>query len=181
MEIDLSKATVSDVIAALSLSVAILSLLINIIPLIRDRAKVDFSLYLAEVFPKTVGDNYYYAFRVANSGRRPVTITHIGGVTENESFINYWVWRLTGRFPPTMFMINDPGLVTLLKDSSGKDKTLFEGDYSFGTVEIDPAKFKQNGPMKAHEFHVIDSIGRYHRLPRKAHRLLKKKLAELNI
>lgn len=64
--------TASDVIANLSLLVAILSLILNIVPLWRDRARIDFSLYLAElgafVQNKFVKETDNYAFRIVNSG-----------------------------------------------------------------------------------------------------------------
>ena len=85
MPYNISTITVSDIIATLSLLVAVLSLLMNIIPLWRDRARIDFSLYVAEVgafiHNKFVKESNSYAFRIVNSGRRPITITHVGGVS----------------------------------------------------------------------------------------------------
>jgi hypothetical protein len=78
-----------------------------------------------------------------------------------------------------MFYINDPGLTTLLKDSGGNDRTLNEGEYSFGSVKIDLAISHKSGGMTARQFHVIDSLGRYHRLPWAAHRKLNKAVKEL--
>lgn len=173
----------SDLIALLSLVVAALSLIINIIPLWRDKARIDFSLYLADLGSfqqnKFVKEGDYYAFRIVNSGRRSITITHVGGVTSEVNFFHYWTWRLTGLFAPRMFFINDPGLTTLLKDSTGNDRTLNEGEYSFGSVKIDLAISKKSGGMTARQFHVVDSLGRYHRLPWPAHRKLKKSVKEL--
>jgi hypothetical protein len=181
--LDISKITTSDVIAALSLVVAILSLVINLVPLIRDRARIDFSLYLAEagsfVGNKFVKTEDSYAFRVVNSGRRPVTITHVGGVTDEVSFFHYWLWRLTGLVPPRMFYVSDPGLTTLLKSPNGGDRTLGEGDFSFGSVKIDLNIARKSGGMKARQYHVIDSLGRYHRLPWLAHRKLNKAIKSL--
>lgn len=180
---DFSKLTSSDLIALLSLMVAALSLIINIIPLWRDRARIDFSLYLADMGAfhqgQFVKEGDYYAFRIVNSGRRPITITHVGGVTSEVNLFHYWSWRLTGLFAPRMFFINDPGLTTLLKDTSGNDRTLNEDEYSFGSVKIDLSISKKSGGMKAHQFHVIDSVGRYHRLPWSAHRKLSKAIKEL--
>lgn len=183
MILELDKITTSDVIAALSLIVAILSLVINLVPLIRDRARIDFSLYLAEAGSfqgnSFVKDGDYYAFRIVNSGRRPITITHVGGVTDEVGCLHYWAWRLTGFFSPRMFFVNDPGLKELLKRPDGSDKTLAEGEYSFGSVKIDLNVARQSGGMKARQFHVIDSLGRYHRLPSSAHRKLEKAIKEL--
>ena len=176
MYLELENITTSDLIAALSLIVAILSLVINLVPLLRDRARIDFSLYLAEagnfVGNKFVKTEDSYAFRIVNSGRRPVTITHVGGVTDEVSFVNYWFWRVTGLFPPRMFFINDPGLAVLLKSPDGSDRTLAEGEYCFGSVKIDLSIARKSGGLKARQFHVIDSVGRYHRLSWSAHRKL---------
>jgi hypothetical protein len=180
---DLGNLTVSDLIALLSLLVAALSLIINIVPLWRDKARIDFSLYLADLgsfhHNKFVKEGDYYAFRVVNSGRRPITITHVGGVTSEVNFFHYWAWRLTGLSAPRMFLINDPGLTALLKDTSGNDRTLNEGEYSFGSVKIDLAISKKSGGMTARQFHVVDSVGRYHRLSRSAHRKLNKAVKDL--
>lgn len=179
----LSKFTSSDIIAFLSLVVAALSLVINIIPLWRDRARIDFSLYLADIGTfrqdKFIKEGDYYAFRIANSGRRPITITHVGGVGSEVNFFHYWFWRLTALLAPRMFYINEPGLATLLKDANGNDRTLNEGEYSFGSVKIDLALAKKSGGMKARQFHIIDSVGRYHRLPWPAHRKLNKAVRDL--
>jgi hypothetical protein len=175
--------SVSDVIATLSLIVAALSLLINIIPLWRDRARIDFSLYVAAsgnfVGGRFVKSADHYAFRVVNSGRRPITITHAGGVASGINFFHYWFWRLTGRLAPTMFMLDDPGLTSLLKDKHGSDRTLNEGEYSSGLVDIDIAIVRETGGLIARQFHVIDSVGRYHRLSRRAHAALKRSIGEL--
>ena len=183
MIFDLGRITASDVIAALSLVVAILSLSINLIPVLRDRARIDFSLYLAEAgsfqdnrFVKT-GD--FYAFRVVNSGRRPVTVTHVGGVSYKVGFFNYWFWRFTGLGSPRMFFINDPGLMELLKRPDGSDKTLAEGESSFGSVKIDRDAVRRLGGLRARQFHVLDSLGRYHRLPWLAKRKLDKSIKTL--
>ncbi len=174
----------ADFIATLSLIVAILSLLINLIPLWRDRARIDFSLYLAELgsFKNNVfvKESDQYAFRIVNSGRRPITVTHVGGVTKDDCIVQFWLWRLTGLFSPRMFIINDPGLKNLLKDKDGNDRTLNEGEYSSGSVQIDPTLFRNNGGMRARQFHVIDSVGRYHRLSCSAHCKLNKALDKLS-
>ncbi|MGZ3795807.1 MAG: hypothetical protein ACXVB1_05565 [Pseudobdellovibrionaceae bacterium] len=182
-KMNLGKLSVSDLIAILSLLVAALSLVINIVPLWRDRARIDFSLYLADLGAfhqgKFIKQDDYYAFRVVNSGRRPITITHVGGVTSEVNFFHYWIWRLTGLSVPRMFLINDPGLTTLLKDTNGNDRTLNEGEYSFGSVKIDLTISKKSGGMTARQFHVVDSVGRYNRLSRSAHLKLNKAVKDL--
>lgn len=45
-----------------------------------------------------------------------------------------------------------------------------QGEYVFGTLEIDLALVKKIGGLKALKFQVIDSLGRFQRLPRSSHR-----------
>lgn len=180
---DFQELKVSEMVTLFALIVTALSLTIGLIPLLRDRARINFNLYVAEFglsqknrFIKA-GD--YYAFRIVNSGRRPVTITHVGGVTSEAPFFSYWFWRLTGLFPPQMFVIDDPGLNSLLKDANGNDRTLKEGEYSIGSIKINLSLCQKHGGIKARQFHVIDSLGKYHRLPYFAHRKLNKTVGEL--
>jgi hypothetical protein len=82
-----------------------------------------------------------------------------------------------GIYPLKTFSISDPGLSSLC------NKTLCEGEYSVGTVSLNLSIIKGNNGsgirlyQNARQLHVIDSIGKYHRLSLKAHKKLKKSLA----
>lgn len=174
---------ISDYIALGSLIVAALSLLVSLIPIIRDKAKLDFSLYIGKIvaFPagKAVPQGDYYFFKIVNVGRRPVTIVNIGGITDVPWY--QWYPYLITRFffIPSNFIISSPEIISCLKDENGNDRTLQEGESTQAHLQILKSSLQKGESLKARKFWVMDSIGRKYFLPNRAHKKLKKDLEDL--
>lgn len=173
----------TDIINIGLLLIAILSLLVSLIPILRDKPKLDFSLYVAEIvsFPggRTVKEGSYYLFKIVNAGIRPVTISSIGGISKTI----WWKWlifTLTRKVcVPRHFVIFSPELQKITKDENGNSRTLFEGSVAEGHLPISNQDLLREGGLKATRFYVSDSVGRKYYLPRRAHRKLKKDIQEL--
>jgi hypothetical protein len=174
---------ISDYIALGSLLVAVLSLVIGLIPILRDRAKLDFSLYVSTLvtFPngKTKNHGNYYFFKIVNIGRRPVTIVNIGGISE-VPWYEWWLFlALRYYFVPKNFILSSVEIISCLKDQSGNDKTLNEGISSQAHLKILDSDLLNGQTLKAMRFWVMDSTGRKYYLPKKSHKKFKKDLEEL--
>lgn len=178
------KITVSDIIAFGSLIVAILSLTIALVPILRDKAKLDFSFYLGEMVTFHTGEvrklGSYYMFNIVNSGRRPVTVRDVGGVSPCPLW-QWWLYNLTRKkyFAPSYFTITNEEVYSLLRDGSGNGRTLSEGESIKGHFEVKHRDFLEKRELKGRKFFVSDSLGRYYYLSRAAHKSLESSLEKM--
>lgn len=173
----------SDVINFGLLLIAILSLMVSLVQILKDKPKLDFSLYVAEIvsFPmgKTVKEGSYYLFKIVNAGHRPVTLSGIGGISQVPLW-KWWIYKSTRCcFVPKHFSIFSPEIQKMLRDDQGSSLTLHEGEGTEAHLQIKESDLIESGGLKAMRFYVSDSVGRRYYLPCRAHKKLKKDIKEM--
>jgi hypothetical protein len=164
----------TNIIPISSFFVASASFCVSWLSFKRDSGRLDVSIYLAEVRDGTTLklEQNGLQIKIVNSGRRPLTVSSIGGDHKGQLFQRVASKILGYRTPQflkqTAFVLQDD-LVTSALTKDGQYKTLLEGN-SISIFLPFPKGSDLVGYIakKCSSFYVFDSIGRKHRAPKAA-------------
>lgn len=143
--------SLSDLIALLALILAALSFGWNVLNAIQDYPRANIRVMIASLLQPGTGikdDNTYFSVTITNIGRRPIKINGI-------AYVGYKWWWIPRQFK--RFILLPKQLPIILKESEEH-------------VELYPYKpedFKKFLDTNIQSIFIYDSIGRYHRLPRR--------------
>ncbi|PIS10855.1 MAG: hypothetical protein COT73_07090 [Bdellovibrio sp. CG10_big_fil_rev_8_21_14_0_10_47_8] len=153
-------------IALSSLFVALASFWVSWLSYARDRGRLDFYVGVGEIWGGTPlrREQDVIQFRIVNSGRRPLTVTTIGGDIKGQ-FFNRMLWRVfPNTFKPRAYIITSP-IVSASIMPNGRYRVLNEGDDISFTMPLPLHQDFLNQMVEGSSIHVFDSIGRKHYVP----------------
>jgi hypothetical protein len=166
-------------IATSSLFAALASFWVSWLSYSRDRGRLDFYVGVGEIWSgiplKKTGEAIH--FKIINSGRRPMTVTDLGG-DENGEFWNRVLSKVSpDKFKPRAYLITGPIVSPNLRPN-GQSRVLNEGDGISFTMPLPAADQFLKQMATGASVYIFDSTGRKHYVPCRVFARLKRSYKE---
>ncbi len=148
--------------------VAFSSLCVSYVNFRRDRGHLDVKIGLWHSHDIATGARTGSFIRITavNSGRRPIVADSVGGFPRWQSIKRFLNRRFPDSFKPVGFFIVEQKVIDELVDrSTGRYKTVKEGDSIQISLPITGPIPSDNAFSKMHKFYVGDSTGREYYAP----------------